>query len=187
MLLIICTKYGKNPSWTVDATWRTRKVNGQTDRQTDRRTDRVNPIYRISFKLTDIHFGPAIVCVCFHLHCGHCTGRMNRVPYTGNVYLVHRYGQRDRVCKLQLGCNGYSTNAEKVRCGWDIWYLPFLHDRPWISPLIKSISNELDITCHVFASQLSSHCDVIADPLWRHQQNVMRATETRGIVWRSSF
>ena len=39
MLLIIFTKYGKNPSWTVDATGRTRKVNGQTDGQTDGRTD----------------------------------------------------------------------------------------------------------------------------------------------------
>ena len=51
MLMIICAKYGKNtsrivdffsrknPSWTIDATGRTRKVNGQTDRQTDRRTD----------------------------------------------------------------------------------------------------------------------------------------------------
>ena len=38
MLLIICTKYGKNPSWTVDATGRTRKVNRQTDRRTDRQT-----------------------------------------------------------------------------------------------------------------------------------------------------
>ena len=38
MLLIICTKYWKNPSWTVDATGRTRKVNGQTDRRTDRQT-----------------------------------------------------------------------------------------------------------------------------------------------------
>ena len=36
MPLIICTKYGKNPSRTVDATGRTRKVNGQTDGQTDR-------------------------------------------------------------------------------------------------------------------------------------------------------
>ena len=41
MILIICTKYGKNPSWTVDATGRTRNVNGQTDGQ----TDRMNPIY----------------------------------------------------------------------------------------------------------------------------------------------
>ena len=51
----------------------------------------------------------------------------------------------------------------------------FLHDRLWISPWIKSISNELDITCHVFASQLSGHCDVIANRLWHHQQNVKRA------------
>ena len=36
MLVIICTKYGKNPSWTVDATGRTRKVSRQTDRRTDR-------------------------------------------------------------------------------------------------------------------------------------------------------
>ena len=57
----------------------------------------------------------------------------------------------------------------------------FLHDRPWISPWIKSISNELNISCHVFASQLSGHCDVIADRLWGHQQNVMRASETRGL------
>ena len=56
----------------------------------------------------------------------------------------------------------------------------FLHDRPWISPWLKSISSVLDITCHVFASQLSGHCDVIANRLWRHQQNVKRASETRG-------
>ena len=36
----ISNKYRKNPSRTVDATGRTRKVNGQMDRQTDRRTDR---------------------------------------------------------------------------------------------------------------------------------------------------
>ena len=53
----------------------------------------------------------------------------------------------------------------------------FLHDRRWISPWIKSISNALDITCHVFASQFSGHCDVIANRLWRHQQNVGRVSE----------
>ena len=47
----------------------------------------------------------------------------------------------------------------------------FLHVRPWISPWIKSISNELDITIHVIASQLSVHCDVIGNRLWRHQQD----------------
>ena len=56
----------------------------------------------------------------------------------------------------------------------------FLHDRPSISPWIKSICNELDITCHVFASQFSGHCDVIANRLWRHRQNVKLASETRG-------
>ena len=34
----------------------------------------------------------------------------------------------------------------------------------------KSISNELDITIHVIASQLSCYCDVIGNRLWRHQQ-----------------
>ena len=38
----------------------------------------------------------------------------------------------------------------------------FLHDRSWISPWIKWISNELDITVHMIASQLSGHCDVIS-------------------------
>ena len=55
----------------------------------------------------------------------------------------------------------------------------FLHDRLWISSWIKSISNELDITSHMFASQLSGHCDVIANGC--HQQNVKRASETRGL------
>ena len=65
--------------------------------------------------------------------------------------------------------------------GAECWLkmLNFLHNRPWISPWIKTISNELDIICHVFASQLSGHCDVIANRLWRHQQNVKRASKTR--------
>ena len=66
-------------------------------------------------------------------------------------------------------------------CGISI--LIFLHDRPWISPWIKSISNQLDITCHVFGSQLSGHCDVIAND----QQNIKRVSETWDDVWRSSF
>ena len=40
MPLIICTNYGKIPSWTVNATGRSRKVNGQTGGQTDIQTDR---------------------------------------------------------------------------------------------------------------------------------------------------
>ena len=54
----------------------------------------------------------------------------------------------------------------------------FLHDRPWISPWIKTISNELDITCHV----------TMVWSLWRHRQSIVtssaesvkRASETRG-------
>ena len=62
---------------------------------------------------------------------------------------------------------------------WYVYNGHFLHDRPWTSPWIKSISNELDITCHVFAQQLFGHCDVIANRLWRHQQNLKRTSETR--------
>ena len=67
----------------------------------------------------------------------------------------------------------------------------FLHDRPWISPWIKSISNELYINIHVIAPQFSRYYDVISNQLWRHQQNEDRARETRGryvkIVVLSSF
>ena len=55
----------------------------------------------------------------------------------------------------------------------------FLHDRPWISPWIKSISKELDIVIHVIASHLSGHCDVICNRLWPHQQNGNWGSETR--------
>ena len=47
MLLIICTKYGKNPSRAVDVIERTRhagRTDGRTDRRTDGRTDRLKPI-----------------------------------------------------------------------------------------------------------------------------------------------
>ena len=59
-------------------------------------------------------------------------------------------------------------------------YKYFLHDRSWISPWIKSISNGLDIFIHVIASQLSGHCDVISNRLWHRQQNGNRSSETRG-------
>ena len=51
----------------------------------------------------------------------------------------------------------------------------FLHDRPWISSWIKTISNELDIIIQAIASQLSSHCDVISNRLWCQQQNCKRS------------
>ena len=44
----------------------------------------------------------------------------------------------------------------------------------------KSICNELNIIIHVIASQLCGHFDAISNRLWRHQQNVNRASETRG-------
>ena len=56
----------------------------------------------------------------------------------------------------------------------------FLHDRPWISPWIKPISDELDITIHMIASQLFRYCDVISNQLWRHQPSEDRASKTRG-------
>ena len=46
----------------------------------------------------------------------------------------------------------------------------FLHDRPWISPWIKSISNELGITIHMIASELSRYCDVVNNGLWRPRE-----------------
>ena len=66
-------------------------------------------------------------------------------------------------------------------------YFIFLHDRSWISPWIKSISNELDIIIHVIASQLSGYCDVINNRLWRHQQNVNLASEARGRCVKNVF
>ena len=67
----------------------------------------------------------------------------------------------------------------------------FSHDRLWILPWIKSISNELDIIIHVITWQLSGHCDVINKWLWCHQQNEKRVSETReqcvNIVVLSSF
>ena len=42
MLLIICTKYGKNPSWTVDATGWTRDA-GRTDGRMDGRSETNTP------------------------------------------------------------------------------------------------------------------------------------------------
>ena len=101
------------------------------------------------------------------------TNYVNYNSVTGKIFL---WGLIASVtCIYRLFSQGFVTAQ-----GQAIRYYSFLHDRPWMSPWIKSISNELDITCHVFASQLPSHCDVIANPLWRHQQNVKRARETRG-------
>ena len=58
--------------------------------------------------------------------------------------------------------------------------LMFLCDRPWTSPWIKSISDELDIINHVITSQLSHYCDAISNRLWCHQQNEDWGRETSG-------
>ena len=117
--------------------------------------------------------------------------------------LVHHVANRDDLVEtfdlnredLEEGAISMKYKSMQKRLANKIfWYnkswlskAAFLHDRPWILPWIKSISNELDITCHVFASQLSDHCDVIANRLWRHQQIIKRASETLDDVWRSSF
>ena len=73
-----------------------------------------------------------------------------------------------------------------------IYIITYILTRPVVNIGVnKPISNELDITIHVMASQLSGHCDVINNRLGRHQQNENRASETRGwcvkIVFSSSF
>ena len=49
-----------------------------------------------------------------------------------------------------------SLGRNSIKFGM-LMYPYFWHDRPWISPWIKSISNDWDITIHVIASQLSGH------------------------------
>ena len=81
--------------------------------------------------------------------------------------------------------------VQNVYCTAMMSMCNYLHNRPWISPWIKSISNELDITIHVIASQFSGHCDIINNQLWCHLQNENRANETQGrcvkIMFLSSF
>ena len=43
-----------------------------------------------------------------------------------------------------------------------------------------SVVSSSYIIIHVIAPQLSAHCGVISNRLWRHQQNENRASETRG-------
>ena len=75
---------------------------------------------------------------------------------------------------------GQSYDCHSASASMDMGKWMFLHDRPWILPWIKSISNELDITIHVIAPQVSGNCDVIGKRSWRDQQNENRASETRG-------
>ena len=65
--------------------------------------------------------------------------------------------------------------AYLIRAPWAFWILFFILYKKHVyseyivwnwygkSPWIKSISNDLDITIHVIASQLFGHCDVISN------------------------
>ena len=60
------------------------------------------------------------------------------------------------------------------------WGLKFcILTRPTVNIAVNKIDIER-VKYHLFASQLSGHCDVIANRLWHHQQNVKRASETWG-------
>ena len=139
-------------------------------------------------------------CLCFYYHaythlqlhswyCKKSVFFLAQIFSLSVIIFKHSYGHRVSWihififrCTEGVGiCHGFGIN----------WKNAFLHDRPWISPWIKSISDGLDITVHVIASQLSGHCDVISNWLWRHQQNENSASQTRGryvkIVVLSSF
>ena len=77
-----------------------------------------------------------------------------------NCFLFHteRYinlGQHWKKRHIYIGQSGYPCILIQKQ------QPIFLHNRLWISPWIKSISNELDITFHVITAQLSGHCDII--------------------------
>ena len=92
---------------------------------------------------------------------------INNESFGGVGYIIKKFNHR-LVFLMQLAINVYIDSASKDY---------FLHERPWIS---LWMSNELDITVHVIASQLSHDCDVIRNRLWRHQQNEDQASETLG-------
>ena len=102
-----------------------------------------------------------------------CQQFMGLMEYViSNLYLIvtsvdwysHKWDNRQDICIIRSGITSSTIGPSKNSL--------FLHDRLWILPWIKSISSELDITCHIPASQLSGHCDIIANRLWRHQQNI---------------
>ena len=105
------------------------------------------------------------------------------------AYFINWFG-RNRCIWLYLR-KVFSVNCSNICC----FKLSFtfhlknylLHDWPWISPWIKTISNDSDITIHVIASQLSGHCDVISNQLWRHQQNKSKQVRHGDDVYRLSI
>ena len=145
-------------------------------------------IRMLSYQYEKSHYGEKRVVTVSNLH--------NGISYTAKMvsfyWISFKVGIMTRLC---LQCANDITLMDyhpKMKtgsliyiCVWnphEIWihkYI-FLHNRPWISLWIKLISNELDITIGMIASQLSHYCDVISKLLWRHQQNEDRVSETRG-------
>ena len=66
-----------------------------------------------------------------------------------NVFVRVRYNISNKICMccVLLCCIVFCWGCILV-----VRLCVFLHDRPWISPWIKSISNELDITIHMIWS-----------------------------------
>ena len=95
---------------------------------------------------------------CRHKCLGNITGRFTAFESLNHpgYFLSHHWF----ILKLQ-----YATERF-VLCPYchAISYA-FLHNRPWKSAWMKSISNELDITIHVITSQLCRYCDVISNQL----------------------
>ena len=112
--------------------------------------NRCNPIlisYDWPLILNIMQFSTSWICSnlsgLLHWHWGnHMTDIDQCSNSEGFIIIIHIYKSTGQ----------YNTTATQ-----SMKNLSFLHDWPWISPWIKSISNELDITCHVLASQLSGH------------------------------
>ena len=101
----------------------------------------------------------------------------------------HHRRHRRRLHDYHIGSmNGWLLSGWSLKTMAYAINLAFLHDRPWISTWIKSISDELDITIHVMASQFSRYCDVISNRLWRHHRRPKErhtATMCKYISWRT--
>ena len=109
----------------------------------------------------------SVRCMYFlHLRCND--------TYGPNIFWQSYYGRVDEWEKLG------GTFCQQGLLSYHIYV--FLHDRSWISPWIKSISDALDITGHVFPSRVSGHCDVIGNRLWRHQQTEGERMSPGGVV-----
>ena len=72
---------------------------------------------------------------------------------------------------------GVSRGHQSIFVVWNL--LSYTTGREYRSEYNRYLTG-LDITIHVIAPQLSSHCDVINNRMWRHQQNEDRVNETPG-------